>query len=211
MSASEFILVVIVVVLVAVCGGLLSVLRRQAAARSGLEAVPEDVLGLRQEVAALRAEAAGALRHLSVVRYDAFGDMGGHLSWSLALADDGGDGVVLTSIHGRSDARTYAKTISGWSSDQQLSPRRRKRSPTHVRERAAACSRTAAAGGGGALATTWMAAVAVRYSWSEACGLDPVRPRLGYLHRLHRERRRVVPGVEDEVAGRVVRQELAPP
>ena len=48
--------------------------------------------------------------------------MGGHLSWSLALADDGGDGVVLTSIHGRSDARTYAKTISGWSSDQQLSP-----------------------------------------------------------------------------------------
>ena len=122
MSASEFILVVIVVVLVAVCGGLLSVLRRQAAARTGLEAVPEDVLGLRQEVAALRAEAAGALRHLSVVRYDAFGDMGGHLSWSLALADDGGDGVVLTSIHGRSDARTYAKTISGWSSDQQLSP-----------------------------------------------------------------------------------------
>ena len=140
MSASEFILVVIVVVLVAVCGGLLSVLRRQAAARTGLEAVPEDVLGLRQEVAALRAEAAGALRHLSVVRYDAFGDMGGHLSWSLALADDGGDGVVLTSIHGRSDARTYAKTISGWSSDQQLSPRRRKRSPTHVRERAAARS-----------------------------------------------------------------------
>ena len=97
-------------------------IRRQAAARSGLEAVPEDVLGLRQEVAALRAEAAGALRHLSVVRYDAFGDMGGHLSWSLALLDDGGDGVVLTSIHARSDARTYAKTISGWSSEQQLSP-----------------------------------------------------------------------------------------
>ena len=122
MSASEFILVVIVVVLVAVCGGLLSVLRRQAAARTGLDAVPEDVLGLRQEVAALRAEAAGALRHLSVVRYDAFGDMGGHLSWSLALADDGGDGVVLTSIHGRSDARTYAKNIAAWSCDQAMSP-----------------------------------------------------------------------------------------
>src|SRR6188472_3363802 len=133
-SASEFILVVIVVVLVAVCGGLLSVLRRQAAARTGLEAVPEDVLGLRQEVAALRAEAAGALRHLSVVRYDAFGDMGGHLSWSLALADDGGDGVVLTSIHGRSDARTYAKTISGWSSDQQLSPEEEE-ALTHARPR----------------------------------------------------------------------------
>ncbi len=78
--------------------------------------------GLRQEVAALRAEAGDALRHLAVVRYDAFGDMGGRLSWSLALLDDGGDGVVLTSIHGRSEARTYAKSVGGWSSDQQLSP-----------------------------------------------------------------------------------------
>ena len=88
----------------------------------GVEALPEDVHGLRQEVAALRAEATDALRHLAVVRYDAFGDMGGHLSWSLALLDDGGDGVVLTSIHGRSEARTYAKSIAGWSCDQQLSP-----------------------------------------------------------------------------------------
>ena len=88
----------------------------------GIEALPEDVHGLRQEVAALHAEATDALRHLAVVRYDAFGDMGGHLSWSLALLDDGGDGVVLTSIHGRSEARTYAKSIAGWSCDQQLSP-----------------------------------------------------------------------------------------
>ena len=57
-----------------------------------------------------------------MVRYDAFGDMGGHLSWSLALLDDAGHGVVLTSIHGRSDARTYAKSISAWSCEQQLSP-----------------------------------------------------------------------------------------
>jgi hypothetical protein len=80
------------------------------------------VQGLRQEVAALRAEGAYALKHLAVVRYDAFGDMGGHLSWSVALADDEGNGVVLTSIHGRSEARTYAKSIAGWSCDQQLSP-----------------------------------------------------------------------------------------
>ena len=57
-----------------------------------------------------------------MVRYDAFGDMGGHLSWSLALLDDSGDGVVLTSIHGRSDSRTYAKSIASWTCEQQLSP-----------------------------------------------------------------------------------------
>lgn len=89
---------------------------------SGADALPEDVLGLRQEVAALRAEGTDALKHLSVVRYDAFGDMGGHLSWSLALCDDRGNGVVLTAIHGRSEARTYAKSVAEWKCDQQLSP-----------------------------------------------------------------------------------------
>ena len=96
--------------------------RRATTPPPEVEALPEDVQGLRQEVAALRREGADALRHLAVVRYDAFDDMGGHLSWSVALLDDAGDGVVLTSIHGRSDSRTYAKSVAGWSSEQQLSP-----------------------------------------------------------------------------------------
>lgn len=116
----------VVAIVVALAAGALAViaLRRQAAYRRlpGTDALPEDVTGLRQEVAALRLENAGALRHLAVVRYDAFGDMGGHLSWSVALLDDSGDGVVLTSIHGRSDSRTYAKSIAGWTCEQQLSP-----------------------------------------------------------------------------------------
>jgi hypothetical protein len=109
----------------AVVAGVFSVvaLRRTGDSRRiGSDALPTDVRGLRQEVAALRSEATDALRHLAVVRYDAFGDMGGHLSWSLALLDDGGHGVVVTSIHGRSEARTYAKNIVGWSCEQQLSP-----------------------------------------------------------------------------------------
>ncbi|EON25774.1 MULTISPECIES: DUF4446 family protein [Nocardioides] len=99
-------------------------LRRTASTKrpTTVDALPEDVHGLRQEVAALKAEAVDSLRHLSVVRYDAFGDVGGHLSWSVALLDDAGHGVVLTSIHGRSEARTYAKSITGWTCEQQLSP-----------------------------------------------------------------------------------------
>ena len=95
--------------------------RRSRRTRRTVE-LPTDVQGLRGEVHALRAEVSDALRHLSVVRYDAFGDMGGHLSWSMALLDDSGNGIVLTSIHGRSDARTYAKGVTEWSCDQQLSP-----------------------------------------------------------------------------------------
>jgi len=96
--------------------------RRTPRPQGDVDALPEDVLGLRQEVAALRAETAGAIRHLGIVRYDAFADVGGRLSWSVALLDDAGDGVVLTAIHGRSEARSYAKTITGWSCDQPLSP-----------------------------------------------------------------------------------------
>ena len=91
--------------------------RRRRAIREPLS--PDRVTA---EIQALQLDSATALRHVAVVRYDAFGDMGGHLSWSLALLDDGGDGVVLTSIHGRSDSRTYAKNVTGWSASQQLSP-----------------------------------------------------------------------------------------
>jgi hypothetical protein len=112
----------VVAVAVVTVVAVLVVRRVDARRAAGVDALPEDVLGLRQEVAALRAEAAGALRHLAVVRYDAFQDMGGHLSWSLALLDDSGDGVVLTSIHGRSEARSYAKNVAAWRSDQPLSP-----------------------------------------------------------------------------------------
>jgi hypothetical protein len=84
--------------------------------------LPADVAALRGEVEALRLEVDDAFRHLAVVRYDAFGDMGGQLSWSVAMLDDNGNGLVMTSIHGRSDSRTYAKSIAEWDCDQQLSP-----------------------------------------------------------------------------------------
>ncbi|MGA9749996.1 MAG: DUF4446 family protein [Nocardioides sp.] len=114
-------LLIAVAALVVAISASRAVRRRARRARKAPE-LPTDVQGLRGEVHALRAEVSDALRHLSVVRYDAFGDMGGHLSWSLALLDDAGNGVVLTSIHGRSDARTYAKGVAEWSCDQQLSP-----------------------------------------------------------------------------------------
>jgi hypothetical protein len=63
-----------------------------------------------------------ALRHVAVVRYDAFGDMGGRLSFSAAVYDDAGDGLVLSSINGRTETRTYAKELVNLRSEQALSP-----------------------------------------------------------------------------------------
>jgi hypothetical protein len=63
-----------------------------------------------------------ALRDLAMVRYDALNEMTGQLSFSLALLNAAGDGVVLSSINGRSETRTYAKVVLGGSGKQQLSP-----------------------------------------------------------------------------------------
>ncbi|MFQ6170840.1 DUF4446 family protein [Oryzobacter sp. R7] len=74
------------------------------------------------DLAALRADLGQALRHVAVVRYDAFGDMGGRLSFSAAVVDDRGDGLVISSIHARGESRTYAKGVVGGSSDATLTP-----------------------------------------------------------------------------------------
>lgn len=63
----------------------------------------------------------GAVRHVGLVRYDAFEDVGGRLSFSCALLDDHGTGVVVTSINGRQDTRVYAKPITNGKSGYNLS------------------------------------------------------------------------------------------
>ena len=97
----------------------LDAVRRSDAQTSALRG---DVDALRGELATTRADVADALRHVAVIRYDAFGDMGGRLSFTAALLDDAGDGLVVTSIHGRSEARTYAKGVKAGQSEQSLSP-----------------------------------------------------------------------------------------
>lgn len=99
----------------------------EALARStaGAHALRREVKGLREELATVRADLAGTLRHVAVVRYDALGDLGGRLSFSAALLDDAGDGLVLTSIHSRSDTRTYAKGVQAGDSAHALSPEER--------------------------------------------------------------------------------------
>jgi hypothetical protein len=63
-----------------------------------------------------------ALRDLAVVRYDALSEMSGQLSFSVALLNALGDGVVLSSINGRSETRTYAKIVLSGNGTQPLSP-----------------------------------------------------------------------------------------
>ncbi|MEX0875734.1 MAG: DUF4446 family protein [Actinomycetota bacterium] len=97
-----------------------------------LEAVSgqiEEVRGLRTDIQQLAADLQtlaeafrGALQRFAVYRYDAFEDMGGQLSFSAALLNDHGDGLVISCINGRQEARTYAKPIQRAASAYNLSP-----------------------------------------------------------------------------------------
>ncbi len=68
------------------------------------------------------ADAVRSLRNIALVRYDAFDDMAGRMSFSLALLDDRGDGVTLSAIAARTDTRVYAKGIAGGAGQSELSP-----------------------------------------------------------------------------------------
>lgn len=63
----------------------------------------------------------GSVRRVGVLRYDAFEDVGGRLSFSCALLDERGTGVVLTSINGRQETRVYAKPVTVGRSTYNLS------------------------------------------------------------------------------------------
>jgi hypothetical protein len=63
----------------------------------------------------------GTVRHVALLRFDAFEDVGGRLSFSCALLDEHGTGVVLTSINGRQETRVYAKPVTERSSSYNLS------------------------------------------------------------------------------------------
>jgi hypothetical protein len=69
----------------------------------------------------LRALLARGISRVGTVRYDAFDDMGGRLSFSMALLDEHGDGSVITAMNGRVQTRTYAKPVTGGTSTHNLS------------------------------------------------------------------------------------------
>jgi hypothetical protein len=64
----------------------------------------------------------GAIAYRALVRYDAYGELSGHQSTSLALLDAAHNGVVLSCILHRDTARLYVKKVLGGSGEHELSP-----------------------------------------------------------------------------------------
>lgn len=64
----------------------------------------------------------GAIAYRALVRYDAYGELSGHQSTTIALLDAGHNGVVISTIAHRDTARMYCKQIHAGRGEQQLSP-----------------------------------------------------------------------------------------
>lgn len=87
----------------------------------GLTDVRRDLVTLHGSTDHLRELLRSTVSRVGVVRYDAFEDMGGALSFSAALLDERGDGVIVSAINGRTETRCYAKPIVGGASEHHLS------------------------------------------------------------------------------------------
>jgi hypothetical protein len=84
--------------------------------------VEETAAHLEQRMATAEQRIDGCVAYTSLVRYDAWGEMSGRQSSSLALLDSHRTGVVVSSILHRDQARVYVKQVREGESEHELSP-----------------------------------------------------------------------------------------
>ena len=84
--------------------------------------VQDATTRLDERVAVAEARLDGAIAYRSLIRYDAWGEMSGRQSTSIALLDANRSGVVLSSIHHRDTARLYVKQVVAGQGELELSP-----------------------------------------------------------------------------------------
>jgi hypothetical protein len=88
-----------------------------------LHSYVEDLAaGLQGRLGAVEERLEGAVAYHGLVRYDAYNEMSGRQSTSIALLDRRGSGVVVSSIHHRDQARLYAKQVVEGEGTLALSP-----------------------------------------------------------------------------------------
>jgi uncharacterized SAM-binding protein YcdF (DUF218 family) len=98
--------------------GLDEILAGQAAQIEQLSGRLDALNALERE---LEAAARRALQKVGVVRFNPFQDSGGDQSFAIALLDQGGSGVVVSSLHGRAEMRIFAKQVTNGRSTHSLS------------------------------------------------------------------------------------------
>ncbi len=112
-----------------------AVAEQMAVLRSDIDSIRSDAAtaeslrmaqaSMAEQLDRVEADALRGLRNVALVRFDAFDEMAGRLSFALAVLDDRGDGVTLSALAGRADTRLFAKGVHGGVGEHELSPEER--------------------------------------------------------------------------------------
>ncbi len=106
--------------------GEVDVVAHAAALQQAFQALSEHVdastAHLDGRLAAVEAALRGTLAHRALVRYDAYNELSGQQSMSIALLDEEQSGIVLSCIHHRDQARVYGKQVHSGRGELELSP-----------------------------------------------------------------------------------------
>jgi hypothetical protein len=94
----------------------------QAAFEALRDYVEEMAARLDGRLATVESTLRGTIAHRALVRYDAYNELSGQQSMSIALLDDERSGIVLSCIHHRDQARVYAKAVHDGHGELELSP-----------------------------------------------------------------------------------------
>ena len=86
-----------------------------------LDTVAERVEALNRLHHELQGLSQRSIQKVGVIRFNPFADTGGDQSFAIALLDADGNGVVLSSLHGRADTRIFAKQVQAGRSKHALS------------------------------------------------------------------------------------------
>ena len=86
-----------------------------------LDELTKIALKNRKEIRVLQGEILGTLQKVGIVRYDAFNEMGGNLSFALTILDGNNNGFIINSMHSREGCYNYIKEIVNGESYIELS------------------------------------------------------------------------------------------
>jgi hypothetical protein len=85
------------------------------------KAFAKDDQALQAQIDEIKEALTFVISRVATVRYDAYNNMGGQMSFSTAMLNDLGDGVVISAINGRSETRTYIRNIKSQKCEVEIS------------------------------------------------------------------------------------------
>ena len=89
---------------------------------SDVERLKKDSKAYANDIDLLFSKHEGAIQKVGLLKYDAFKEMGGNLSFCLAFLDEKDNGVMINTVHSNTGSYSYTKRIKAGGCDTELSP-----------------------------------------------------------------------------------------